>query len=137
MSLRSTWPAARSPCRGSTMSSSGSGMPRSTPQHSGGEPDDRCLGNSEYPNIGARQKDPRHSTSRPWIRCRCGWSYNKDGQLRAEGHDLPDAILRHVSPQIWEHINLTGTYDWNRQDLPPSGAFRPLHRTATNVPAAA
>ena len=32
-------------------------------------------------------------------------------QLRAEGHDLPNEILRHISPQIWEHINLTGTYD--------------------------
>jgi TnpA family transposase len=32
--------------------------------------------------------------------------------LRAEGHDLPDHIIRHVSPQIWEHINLTGIYDW-------------------------
>jgi len=31
--------------------------------------------------------------------------------LRAEGHDLPDHIIRHVSPQIWEHINLTGIYD--------------------------
>ncbi|MGL4964065.1 MAG: Tn3 family transposase [Inquilinus sp.] len=47
-------------------------------------------------------------------------------QLRAEGHDLPDEILRHVSPQLWEHINLTGTYDWSRQDLPPSGDFRQL-----------
>ena len=25
--------------------------------------------------------------------------------LRAEGRDLPDHIIRHVSPQIWEHIN--------------------------------
>lgn len=47
-------------------------------------------------------------------------------QLRAEGHDLPDEIVCHVSPQIREHITLTGTYDWNHQDLPPGGAFRPL-----------
>ena len=24
--------------------------------------------------------------------------------LRAEGHSLPDNVIRHVSPQIWEHI---------------------------------
>jgi len=37
-------------------------------------------------------------------------------------------VIRHVSPQIWEHINLTGIYDWmcNPQ---PEGIFRPL-RTA-------
>ncbi|MGF6227783.1 TnpA family transposase [Inquilinus ginsengisoli] len=58
-------------------------------------------------------------------------------QLRAEGHDLPDEILRHVSPQIWEHINLTGTYDWNHQDLPPSGAFRPLRGSPPEPRAAA
>jgi hypothetical protein len=28
--------------------------------------------------------------------------------LRAEGHELPDDLIRHISPQIWEHINLTG-----------------------------
>jgi len=45
--------------------------------------------------------------------------------LRAEGHDLPDGIIRHVSPQIWEHINLTGIYDWVVEPQ-PEGTFRPL-----------
>jgi TnpA family transposase len=45
--------------------------------------------------------------------------------LRAEGHDLPDDVIRHVSPQIWEHINLTGIYDWMREPQ-PEGIFRPL-----------
>jgi len=48
--------------------------------------------------------------------------------LRKEGHELPDDIIRHISPQIWEHINLTGIYDWNgagRLD----GTFRPLRNT--------
>jgi len=58
-------------------------------------------------------------------------------QLRAEGHDLPDEILRHVSPQIWEHITLIGSYDWNHQDLPPSGAFRPLRGSPPETRAAA
>jgi hypothetical protein len=41
---------------------------------------------------------------------------------------LPDYVIRHVSPQIWEHINLTGIYDWMRNPR-PEGIFRPL-RTA-------
>ena len=48
--------------------------------------------------------------------------------LRAEGHELPDDLIRHISPQIWEHINLTGIYDWGREPQ-PTGTFRPL-RTA-------
>jgi len=52
--------------------------------------------------------------------------------LRAEGHDLPDDIIRHISPQIWEHINLTGIYDW-MGELQPEGTFRPLRTTNEKV----
>jgi len=45
--------------------------------------------------------------------------------LRAEGHDLPDDVIRHISPQIWEHINLTGIYDWMGEPQ-PEGIVRPL-----------
>ena len=45
--------------------------------------------------------------------------------LRAEEHELSDDIIRHISPQIWEHINLTGTYDWMSEPQ-PRGTFRPL-----------
>jgi hypothetical protein len=38
---------------------------------------------------------------------------------------LPDEIIRHISPQIWEHINLTGIYDW-MSETQPAGTFRPL-----------
>ena len=41
---------------------------------------------------------------------------------------LPDDLIRHISPQIREHINLTGIYDWRREPR-PKGTFRPL-RTA-------
>ena len=51
--------------------------------------------------------------------------------LRAEGHELPDDLIRHISPQIWEHINLTGIYDWRREPQ-PKGTFRPL-RTARKI----
>jgi predicted ABC-type ATPase len=46
-------------------------------------------------------------------------------RLRAEGHELPDDIIRYISPQIWEHINLTGIYDWMSEPR-PKGTFRPL-----------
>jgi len=46
-------------------------------------------------------------------------------KFRAGGHRIPDEILRHISPQTWEHINLTGTYYWLADPLPP-GSFRPL-----------
>lgn len=45
--------------------------------------------------------------------------------LRSGGHDIPDHLLRHVSPQTREYINLTGIYPWATEPL-PSGTFRPL-----------
>ena len=47
-------------------------------------------------------------------------------QLRADGHDLTNEVLRHVSPQIWEHINPIGIYDWSGRSKLPTGKFRPL-----------
>ena len=56
--------------------------------------------------------------------------------LRNEGHDLPDDTIRHISPQIWEHINLTGIYDC-RGEAHPKGTFRPLRVTKGKFAAAA
>jgi TnpA family transposase len=56
--------------------------------------------------------------------------------LRAEGHELPDDVIRHISPQIWEHINLTGIYDWMREPQ-PEGIFRPLRTAKVEFTAAA
>jgi TnpA family transposase len=56
--------------------------------------------------------------------------------LRAEGHDLPNDVIRHVSPQIWEHINLTGIYDWMHEPQ-PEGTFRPLRIAKEKFMAAA
>ncbi|MBV8243847.1 MAG: Tn3 family transposase [Hyphomicrobiales bacterium] len=56
--------------------------------------------------------------------------------LRAEGRDLPDDVIRHISPQIWEHINLTGIYDWMHEHQ-PEGTFRPLRIAKENLMAAA
>lgn len=45
--------------------------------------------------------------------------------LRQEGRSIPDALLKHVSPLSWEHINFTGIYSWDDEHQRPEG-FRPL-----------
>ena len=45
--------------------------------------------------------------------------------LRQRGRNIPDALLKHVSPLSWEHINLTGIYAWDAAPDLPEG-FRPL-----------
>ena len=45
-------------------------------------------------------------------------------QLRAQGVSIPDELLAHVAPLGWEHIALTGDYDWNTAK--PVHALRPL-----------
>lgn len=32
--------------------------------------------------------------------------------LRLQGHRIPEELLPHVAPLLWEHINLTGDYIW-------------------------
>ncbi len=34
-------------------------------------------------------------------------------QLRSEGHQIDDAILSHITPLVWKHINPFGRYDFN------------------------
>jgi hypothetical protein len=46
-------------------------------------------------------------------------------RLRANGARVPDELLAHVAPLGWEHISLTGDYDWAAA-APPPGGFRPL-----------
>lgn len=56
--------------------------------------------------------------------------------LRAEGQELPDDIIRHISPQIWEHINLTDIYFWMGEPQ-PVGTFRSLRVAKAKYPSAA
>jgi hypothetical protein len=44
--------------------------------------------------------------------------------LRAQGVSVPDELLAHVVPLGWEHIALTGDYDWNTAR--PVQGLRPL-----------
>lgn len=48
--------------------------------------------------------------------------------LRQQGRNIPDELLKHVSPLSWEHINLTGIYSWDAEQQMTDG-FRPLRRT--------
>jgi len=53
--------------------------------------------------------------------------------LRRGGEMIPDALLAHLAPVGWQHINLTGDYLWDSDiGLAPDG-FRPLRSAATNL----
>ncbi|CAH2402282.1 DDE_Tnp_Tn3 domain-containing protein [Mesorhizobium escarrei] len=41
------------------------------------------------------------------------------------GRNIPDTLLKHISPLSWEHINLTGIYIWDTEHQMPEG-FRTL-----------
>jgi TnpA family transposase len=41
-------------------------------------------------------------------------------------HTIDPALLQHVSPLGWEHINLTGDYTWTTNKRVALGGFRPL-----------
>ena len=45
--------------------------------------------------------------------------------LLGKSQTVDTALLQHVSPLGWEHINLTGTYSWGEQPTLVDG-FRPL-----------
>ena len=45
--------------------------------------------------------------------------------LRQRGRNIPNELLKHVSPLSWEHINLTGIYSWDTEQQMPEG-FRSL-----------
>ena len=47
---------------------------------------------------------------------------------------IPEALLVHLSPLKWEHINLTGDYNWRRDGGLRNRKLRPL-RTAFAPPA--
>jgi hypothetical protein len=54
----------------------------------------------------------------------------------ARSTPIDPALLQHVSPLGWEHINLTGDYTWHTNKRVAKGGFRPLrtHRTAPPGP---
>lgn len=51
--------------------------------------------------------------------------------LRAQGEQIDEDLLGHLSPLGWEHINLTGDYTWQLQGARPPGEYRPLQSAVT------
>jgi hypothetical protein len=46
--------------------------------------------------------------------------------LRNQGQMIPEALLVHLSPLKWEHINLIGDYHWRRDGGLRNRKLRPL-----------
>lgn len=46
--------------------------------------------------------------------------------LRKRGQMIPEALLVHLSPLKWEHINMTGDYHWRRDGGLRNRKSRPL-----------
>jgi len=46
--------------------------------------------------------------------------------LRRRGETVPDALLAHIAPLGWQHINLTGDYLWDADAAIGPRGFRPL-----------
>lgn len=55
--------------------------------------------------------------------------------LRQQGRNIPDELLKHISPLSWEHINLTGIYSWDTEQQMPEG-FRALRHSGSFLRAA-
>jgi TnpA family transposase len=53
--------------------------------------------------------------------------------LRRRGETVPDALLAHVAPLGWQHINLTGDYLWSTEDDVDPDGLRPLRGTITGA----
>ncbi len=53
--------------------------------------------------------------------------------LRGRGEVIPDALLAHVAPLGWQHVNLSGDYLWSADDGVGPDGLRPL-RGATTAP---
>lgn len=57
--------------------------------------------------------------------------------LRGSGENVPDALLAHVAPLGWQHINITGDYLWDADAAIGPDGFRPLRAQDTSLVEAA
>ena len=46
--------------------------------------------------------------------------------LKAQGENINEELLKHLSPLGWSHIHLTGDYVWPEKDKFKEGKFRKL-----------
>jgi len=51
--------------------------------------------------------------------------------LKNKGVEVKEEYLEHLSPLGWEHINLTGDFQWNMKQIPLQGQLRPLRTKTT------
>ncbi len=58
-------------------------------------------------------------------------------RLRVDRVAVPDEMLAHVAPLGWEHVSLTGDYDWSAASPPPGGLRPPRDVRAPFVTLAA
>ena len=57
--------------------------------------------------------------------------------LRRRGEVLPDALLAHIAPPGWQHINLTGDYLWDVDAAIGPDGFRALRGSDAQIALAA
>jgi len=50
--------------------------------------------------------------------------------LRAEGQEIPDDYIAHLSPLAWNHVNLLGEYTFDPGQVRPLDHRRPLRSGA-------
>jgi hypothetical protein len=55
--------------------------------------------------------------------------------MKQTGRNIPDTLLKRISPLGWEHINLTGIYTWDTEHQMPEG-FRSLRLPTRRLRAA-
>ncbi len=56
--------------------------------------------------------------------------------LHRRGEAVPGALLAHVAPLGWQHVNLTGDYLWGTGSILDPDGFRPLrgsHHASTDA----
>jgi hypothetical protein len=52
-------------------------------------------------------------------------------EMLAKSREFDPALLKHVSPLGWEHVNLTGDYTWHTNKRVAKGGYRPLRVVKT------
>ncbi len=52
-------------------------------------------------------------------------------EMLAKSREFDPALLQHVSPLGWEHVNLTGDYTWHTNKRVAKGGYRPLRVVKT------
>ena len=57
--------------------------------------------------------------------------------LHRKGEVVSEALLAHIAPLGWQHINLTGDYLWDSDASVASDGFRPLRSDGLTLAAAA